>query len=126
MDPVSSALASWIARGLAKKTVTMIGARFRRGQDAPEVRKALTEAVESGVAAAVAKASPDDPAEAEHKRLSLLNRETSDLPVVDGSDLAGLVDRVRVWIAETESPVGEPGLPLAVDASHPLAALPCG
>ncbi|HEY1175792.1 MAG TPA: AAA family ATPase, partial [Phytomonospora sp.] len=125
MDPVSTAVASWIARGLAKKTVAVIGARMRRDRDAPEVRRALAAAVKGGVAAAVAEVHAADPDEARQVASALLEREDARLPLVDGTDLAGLVDAVRVWIAETESPVGESGRPEDVDASHPLAAVLC-
>ncbi|GIG68280.1 tetratricopeptide repeat protein [Phytomonospora endophytica] len=125
MDPVSTALTTWVARGLAKKTVAVIGARMRRDQDAPDVRKALAVAVKSGVAAAVADVHHDDPEGARQVELALLEREDARLPLVDGTGLAGLVDAVRVWIAETESPVGETGLPEEIDASHPLAAALC-
>ncbi|GAA1680862.1 hypothetical protein GCM10009830_29920 [Glycomyces endophyticus] len=125
MEPVTTALTTWVARQLAQQTAGLVKARLRRDSDAPEVRKALLLAVKGGLDVAVDEAFPGDLEQQAAVTAALLERDDDALPLIDGTGLAQLVGSVRVWIAETESPVGEHGLPERIDASHPLAAPLC-
>jgi tetratricopeptide (TPR) repeat protein len=125
MEPITTALGTWVARQLAQQTVALVTARARRDSDAPEVRKALLLAVKGGLDVAVDDVFPGDPDRQAAVTAGLLERDEDALPLVDGTGLPQLVDVVRVWIAETESPIGDRGLPEHIDRSHPLAAPLC-
>lgn len=125
MEPITTALTTWVARRLAEKTIGLAQARLRRDEDAPEVRKALLLAVKGGLEVALEKVFPDGGERRTQTAAALLERRDEALPLVDGTALPDLVVAVRAWIAETESPVGDDGRPEEIDASHPLTGPLC-
>jgi tetratricopeptide (TPR) repeat protein len=132
MDPVSLAIATWVATKFADqaagratgKMLDLAAGAWRRGEDTPKVRAALLAAIAGAVDNAVLEVYPDDVERQRHVAAALLERDEA-LPIVDGTDLIELDRAVLRWVATMASPVGEDDEPDAIDADHPLAGALC-
>jgi hypothetical protein len=132
MDPVSLAIATWVAlkftdqaAGRATgKVLDLAAGAWRRGEDSPKVRAALLAVLAKAVETAVSEVYPDDIERQRHVAATLLERDEA-LPVVDGTDLIELDHAVLRWVAAIEAPLGDDGEPTAIEPDHPLAGALC-
>jgi len=120
-DPIATGLTTWAAKQLAEQSLTAIRRRRQRENDSPAVRAALLEAVRQGTAEALTEAFPDDTEHREHVRSLLFERDTAELPLIDGTYPADLPAAVAEWIAWIETSPGEDPDPTAIGPEHPFA-----
>jgi hypothetical protein len=125
VDPVTTALTSWVARQFAQTTVAAIRRQRQRDHDAAPVRAALLEAVRLGVHDALADAFPDDIEQQNLVRALLFERGSDEWPLVDGGYPADLPGSVRDWVGWIESPPSEDGHPELIDADHQFVVQLC-
>jgi hypothetical protein len=121
-DPIAASLTTWAAKQLAEQSLTAIRRRRQRENDSPAVRAALLEVVKQGTSEALIEAFPGgDTEHLEHVRSLLFERETAELPLIDGTYPADLPAAVAEWIAWIETSPGEDPDPTAIGPEHPFA-----
>lgn len=124
-EPISAALIAWITKQLAETTRAAVRRRQLRDSDAPEVRGALVAVMRSAVKRALLAVFPDDCGRRKWVLDLLLERPSSEWPLVDGTHLCDLPGAIREWVSSIESPPDETGEVAQVSADHPFLSVLC-
>ncbi|MQM28859.1 tetratricopeptide repeat protein [Glycomyces albidus] len=125
MDSISAAISTWIGKKLADRTLKALQQRTVRRGDAPEVLSALKAVVIDATSHAVEQFYVNDHQMRISTKAALFERDSAELPLVDGTALDDITNSVRIWVSEIESPIDTDGLPTEIINDHPLTAMIC-